>query len=216
MDKEIWLIRHGESEANAGLRSSDPATVPLTKTGYEQAERVSKYVVEEPTLIVCSPFLRTKQTAQPTITRYPNVNIVEWPIQEFTYLSPIACQNTTATERRPISKEYWAKNDPFYVHGEGAESISDLLIRVENTFDRIKKLENEFTLIFGHGQFIRTLLLSLMLGTFEPTQALMHKLSLYNKVFKIPNCAILKIKFHDRQPFISGLITNHLEDNNAF
>lgn len=35
--KTITLVRHGESEANAGLPSSDPALIPLTATGIAQA-----------------------------------------------------------------------------------------------------------------------------------------------------------------------------------
>ena len=33
-------------------------------------------------------YLRTQQTAQPTIERFPEVPVAVWPIQEFTYLEP--------------------------------------------------------------------------------------------------------------------------------
>lgn len=212
MKKEIWLIRHGESEANAGLESSNPATIPLTKKGHKQAEKVCKIIPEAPSKIIVSPYTRAKQTAQLAIERFSSAEVVEWPIQEFTYLSSAACKNTTSAQRRPMTKKYWETNDPFYVHGEGAESFADLLNRTQDAFERIKEIERGFVLVFGHGQFMRTLLLSLLLDTFDPTPALMYKLSLYNKVFKIPNCGILKMKFDNQQPFVSGLITHHLDD----
>jgi broad specificity phosphatase PhoE len=87
--KEVWLIRHGESEANAGLASSDPALIPLTEKGYQQAVKVSTVISMIPSLIVFSPYLRTQQTAQPTMQLFPQAECQEWNIQEFTFLSPI-------------------------------------------------------------------------------------------------------------------------------
>ena len=63
----IWLIRHGESEANAGLPTSDVALIELTEKGHQQAQKVASAFTQAPSLIVTSPYIRTKQTAQPTI-----------------------------------------------------------------------------------------------------------------------------------------------------
>jgi len=46
--------------------------------------------------------LRSQQTAAPLIARYPDVPVEQWPIQEFTYLSPEHCHNTTFSERKPL------------------------------------------------------------------------------------------------------------------
>tara|TARA_R110000823_G_scaffold128520_4_gene256280 strand:- start:754 stop:951 length:198 start_codon:yes stop_codon:yes gene_type:complete len=43
-----------------------------------------------PALIVTSPYTQTRQTAAPTIARFPEVSVEIWPIEEFTYLKP-AC-----------------------------------------------------------------------------------------------------------------------------
>lgn len=42
MDGVQFLVRHGESLANAGLPTSDPTTIPLTQRGHEQAEACRK------------------------------------------------------------------------------------------------------------------------------------------------------------------------------
>ena len=83
----VWLIRHGQSESNAGLPSADWRGIPLTELGHQQAERIAEVFADPPKLIVSSPYLRAQQTAQPTIARYPGAACEEWPVQEFSYLA---------------------------------------------------------------------------------------------------------------------------------
>lgn len=210
--KEVWFIRHAESEANAGFISSDPGAIPLTEKGHQQAIAVSKIMPEIPSLIVVSPYIRTQQTAQPTLRRFPQVENQKWDIQEFTFLSPEVCRNTTASQRRPWVKEYWKRNDPFHRHGEGAESFADLLLRVQDTFRRIEKIEDGYVLIFSHGQFMRAFLLSLLVKSFEPTPELMKKFEFFTKTLEIPNCGIIKLRFDNNEPFISGVYTHGIQE----
>jgi len=63
----VWLIRHGQSESNAGLPSADWQGIPLTELGHQQAARIAGVFTDPPKLIVSSPYLRAQQTAQPTI-----------------------------------------------------------------------------------------------------------------------------------------------------
>ena len=67
----VFLIRHGESESNAGLASAGPGSAPLTADGHQQAEQIARVLADVPALIVTSPYLRARQTAQPTIRRFP-------------------------------------------------------------------------------------------------------------------------------------------------
>ena len=60
---EIILIRHGESEHNAGLK--EDKDVPLTKRGIKQAEYVGKRLTKiKISKIYTSNLIRAKQTAQ--------------------------------------------------------------------------------------------------------------------------------------------------------
>lgn len=210
--KEVWFIRHAESEANAGFVSSDPGTIPLTEKGCQQAITVSKIIPEAPSLIIVSPYIRTQQTAQLTLRRFPRMENQKWDIQEFTFLSPEVCRNTTASQRRPWVEEYWKRNDPFYCHGEGAESFADLLLRVQDTFHRIEKIEKGFVLMFSHGQFMRAFLLSLLVRSVEPTPDLMQKFESFTKTLEIPNCGIIKLRFDNNEPFISGVYTHGVQE----
>lgn len=152
--RHIWLVRHGESAANAGHATDNPADIPLTEEGHKQAKNVSLLFEKPPNLIITSPFLRTKQTAAQTIARFPNTPIEVWDIQEFTYLEPATCKGTTAAERRKRVLTFWEACDPEHIDGEGAESFSQMLDRVE-TFLKILEKRTGFVVVFGHGQFIQ-------------------------------------------------------------
>jgi broad specificity phosphatase PhoE len=152
---KAFLVRHAESNANAGGRTTDPAKIDLTEKGFEQAKYLANAFKNRPDIIITSPYLRTKQTAKPLLERFGNIEEVEWAIQEFTYLSPERCKNSTTQERRPLVTEYWERNDPFFNDGVGAESFADLMMRVENFITQIKSLDNKNIVAFSHGQFIR-------------------------------------------------------------
>ena len=125
--KRIWLIRHAESVSNVGMSTSDPATISLSPKGFEQANSIVQKFTGCPELIVTSPHIRAKQTAEPLIKNYPNVLHEEWGVQEFTYLSPAKCQNMTRDERLPMVKRYWELSNPLYCDGPGAESFSEFI-----------------------------------------------------------------------------------------
>ena len=81
----LRLIRHGESEANAGGVTSDFGTVALTDLGRLQAEAIAKNCIDVPNAIGVSGYLRAQQTAAPLLARFPNVQAVEVGVHEFTY-----------------------------------------------------------------------------------------------------------------------------------
>lgn len=152
----VTFIRHGQSTGNAGLPCDDLALIELTEKGWRQARQVSDAWTEPPSLVVTSPYLRTQQTAQPTIDRFPTVPVEVWPIQEFTYLRPSRWNGTLSAERQPHIEEYWQAHDPELCDGAGAESFATLLRRAE---DAIRRLEGQpkggKVLVFSHGQFIQ-------------------------------------------------------------
>lgn len=154
--KIVRLIRHGESAANAGAATLDHATIPLTDKGRDQAARVARSISKAPGLIVASPFLRAQATADATSSMFPNVTCETWPIEEFTYLAPANCVNTTVAQRKAWVDRYWAKADPSHVDGEGAESFLAFIERARSFLDRLALHPAEDILVFSHGQFLNT------------------------------------------------------------
>ncbi len=155
--RQRWLIRHAESAANAGAATSDPASIPLSEAGQAQAQAlaIATALPRQPDLIVISPFLRTRQTAEPTMRRFPDVAVETWPVQEFTYLSPSRCADMTAAQRRPLVEAYWQRCEPEHVDGPGAESFSAMLQRVRWLREQLATHAADRIVVFTHGQVMQ-------------------------------------------------------------
>ncbi|HSF76605.1 MAG TPA: phosphoglycerate mutase family protein, partial [Microcoleus sp.] len=82
----IWIIRHGQSQSNAGLATIGPHENALSELGDRQSRCIPTAVKQTPDLIVTSPYLRTQLTAQPLIEKFPHTPVEVWQVQEFTYL----------------------------------------------------------------------------------------------------------------------------------
>jgi len=210
---QIWFIRHGESDANIGLSSKDPASIALTAKGERQADLVREVWPTAPSRIIYSPYSRALATAQPTIKRFPSVTSEAWPVQEFTYLSPANCIDTTPMQRLPWVEAYWKQNDPHVVDGKGAESFAQLLARISQTFASFKALApDDFCAVFTHGMYMNAVLLSVMTGFTKPTAESMALFRLLTQTTPVPNGAILKCTINEAgEVFISSLYTDHSE-----
>ena len=150
---KIWLLRHGESASNAGLPVNGHDEVPLTATGVAQATAAAARLRQAPDLLIDSPFLRARASADAVAQRWPSVRRETWPIQEVTYLSPARCVGTTRHTRQPIVDEFWRRCDPDYVDGPDAESFAAFMRRVETFHHRLQSTGAGFVVAVGHGQF---------------------------------------------------------------
>jgi len=164
----VWLIRHGQSESNAGLPSRDWRGIPLTELGRRQAEHMAGAFADPPRFIVTSPYLRARQTAQPTIERYPEAACAEWPVQEFSYLRALDGRATTAREREPEVRAYWERADPQHTE-PGAESFAGLIGRVTTFVGRVGERDTGPVAVFTHGIFMRAVAWHLLTGVADPT-----------------------------------------------
>lgn len=183
----VTLIRHGESLANVGGTTANPARIPLTPRGHEQARMVAARFSQAPDRIVCSPFLRVEETAAPTCARFPQVPVEIWPIEEFTYLSLARCANTTVADRRPWVAAYWQASDPSAIDGEGAESFAALIDRVRQALDRLGALPDGDVVVFGHGQFMQAIRWWLVRGPMEIDCPAMRDFRRFDFARPIPN-----------------------------
>ncbi|MBX9660673.1 MAG: phosphoglycerate mutase family protein, partial [Nitrospiraceae bacterium] len=166
---QAWpLSQHGSISSGMVSRSATRARLPpirpafpLTEHGRNQAKQIAQSYGARPTLIVVSSYQRTWQTAAPLITRFPDVPVEEWRVQEFTYLEPSRCAGTTGVERRPWVEHYWKSRSAEYCDGPGAESFMDLLCRVREMRSRFEALPTGSQVaVFTHGQFLQALRLT--------------------------------------------------------
>lgn len=197
----VRFVRHGESAANAGNASSDPALIPLTECGLAQARTVAESFDVAPNLIVMSPFERAQDTALPTIKRFPGVPVEVWPCEEFTYLSPARCADTTAAERKPWVDSYWNSADPDFEDGPGTESFTHLIQRARSVLRRLHEMTGT-VVIFGHGQFMQAARWLVVASPERINSDAMRSFRLFDRANSINNCDTL-IFIHDGQRWIN-------------
>ena len=155
--KNIKIIRHAESMANAGFTTLDQVTIPLSKLWKYQAQKLADNRKDPVDLIIHSSYDRTLQTAKPLIAKYPEVKILQNEIiHEFGYLDHELCQNTTSKQRNP-RKQKFRKNDIYYKNSLTSESFIDLHCRALDFTNQFHNLPDN-TVIFSHQQFIVMLL----------------------------------------------------------
>lgn len=192
----IWLIRHGQSQANAGAATEHPKSIALTAVGQDQANHIAQQISFTPRSIIVSPYTRTLDTARPLLSKLNSngieVPVKEWPIHEFTYLSPVRCRGTTAADRRAWAQEYWQRADPDWEDGDGAESFRQLMERVRH-FSVLLRQEIGPTLVFGHGMFFKAFLISLEYGI-EASAEAMQRYRLLESAAPIHNAEIVPLR----------------------
>ena len=85
--KHFYMLRHGESEANAAKIYSGLMDTPLTKLGFKQANAVAETVQNieiKPKVIVHSHLQRARDTAKPTadLLNLEMITMEEWAEQD--------------------------------------------------------------------------------------------------------------------------------------
>lgn len=190
--KTVWFIRHGLSEANAGLPTTDPGLIALTPAGHGQAKILADTIGVQPDLVVCSSYIRTQETARPLLEKYPQVKTVVWPLHEFDFLAPETCLNTTMEQRRPMVKKYWDSCQPDYVHGPGAESFNNFRNRVIQCIQRLEERDENLMMVFAHGHVMR--LIWQYFSRPEPESELHEMLYFRDRMtlLPVPNTAVFK------------------------
>lgn len=193
---ELWLIRHGQSTANAGAATSEVGASPLTELGREQARLAARQVDRAPDTLIVSPFLRAQETAAPILERWPGTAVQVWPIQEFTYLSALKCAGLNVHERRPLADAYWQRADPGYRDGDDAESFAEFADRLRAFDERVRTLRG-FTVAVGHGQFFHAYQLALALGL-ETTLPWMRRFRATDLASPIENGQVVRVDLAHR------------------
>jgi len=187
-----WLVRHGQSSSNAGLPAAGHDDVPLTELGRAQARALADRVERAPDLLILSPFLRARATAEPILARWPGARCATWPIQELTYLSPARCVGTTSATRRPWIEDYWQRCDPDHCDGPDAESFAAFMGRLREFHRRLLALDARFVVAVGHGQFFRAYLIGLDKG-FDTSSSWMRDYRRIETAHPMANCEVVEL-----------------------
>ena len=201
--REVWFIRHGESVANAGARTVEASGYALTDLGFRQAEQVGRVLPVEPELIIHSPYVRARQTAEPAMARFAHVPVEEWPVQEVQYLAPAKCVGTTQDERRAFSVEYWDRCDPEHAEEE-AESFVVFIERVRQALAGLSQRKERRIFVFSHGQFMSAAAWLVLSRPAVLDRAAMKRFFQFIHGYGVPNCSVMPLYFHPEGHYSLG------------
>ena len=145
--RELWLVRHGETEWSRDHRHTSTTELPLTEHGVEVATSLEGRL--DPTMfgvVLTSPRQRARETAR--LAGFPEAQVdedlAEWAYGDYEGV-------TTATIRETVPGwSVWNHPTP------GGESADEVGERLDRVVDRASRLSGR-TLIFGHGHALRVL-----------------------------------------------------------
>ena len=179
---EVYLIRHGESEANAGGYHSGWAAASPTEKGRQQA-RETAALIEGMAFdrIIVSDLKRAQQTAQ-----------IVFPNRDYELSSDIRELDTSHLYGRLVSdlkvelgEVYLNARRTFDYGPLGCESQEAFLARTRRFFDGMKSLNCERAAIVAHAGVIRAL------GAFAMNLPILQ--------FSVPvyNCSVSVLEYRD-------------------
>jgi broad specificity phosphatase PhoE len=187
------FIRHGQSTANIGEATGDFSLIPLTPLGQRQAEAVAKAWTFTPGLIVVSPFLRTQQTARPTIERFPKVPVETWQIEEFAFWDRQYWSGSRPEDQKELVDSYWSEANPERRMGQ-AESFAMLMARVQSALDRLATMKGSAPgLLFTHGHFMQVLRRRL-LAPAQTARETMQGFREFDDRYKVQNTELIEVE----------------------
>jgi len=158
MPTTLYLVRHGESEANAARRFAGQTDSPLTARGRRQAEAIAEELRRiNFDRIVSSDLSRTRDTAE-AIAKWQGLRVEVFP-----ELREIDVGDRTG---KPFDEVRGLPNwtDDGFVAWPGGETLEKVLARVLGIIQRLtRESPGKTILVVGHGG-VNRILLSHFLG----------------------------------------------------
>lgn len=191
--KHIYLVRHGQSQSNAGAAAIPNANIALTELGRAQAREVVDWLLEATkgnvASISASRYIRTQQTAEPLMaaTGLP-VQVLDG-LHEFNYLAFEHIDGLSLAARRALADAYWSDAKPHTVDGLGAESFAYFVGRVRSVLERFYSFGDGSHVVYTHGLWLGMLAWQL-LGQHTHSQKSMRRFRAFEPAIRAKNCEV--------------------------
>lgn len=163
---QLLLARHGETDRHNAGRYIGSQDLPLSLTGREQAKRLATILPSGISHCLCSPMLRTRETAELALAGHPcqpellaSLREIDFGRWEGLSFPQIAAQD-------PDLVIEWQR-DPLGFQFPGGEHTLSFWQRVQKALATITALSNDTVLVICHGGVIRVILCSLLGIPFE-------------------------------------------------
>lgn len=198
--KNIHLVRHAQSHANAGGHAMPNADIPITALGQEQAKQVADWLLEtlgdDIASISVSEYLRTQQTAQYLLEKTGFQPTIIEGLQEFNYLNFADIEHKTSSEIRDLADNYWLTFEPDTLDEKGAENFNQFVARVKQVQAYFDNLPDGNHVVFTHGLWI-SMLIWLMLGQPTDNNIAMQKYRQFEMAIRPKNCDVWQLTLSD-------------------
>lgn len=189
MHPTLYLIRHGQSQANVGGITLENPLVPLTDLGQLQARTLAPLLPAAAPEVWSSPFKRARDTAAPYCARMGQAPAIHDDLREFETVDTVKMRGSLFTQREAVVERYWRESDPDHRTGPAAETFREFHERVTRVrCDLLPSLPHG-TVIFGHGMWM-ALLFWQMLGFEQVDRLGMTLFRRYQLGFPTPNTVV--------------------------
>lgn len=159
----LFLIRHGQTEWNAGGRAQGHSDVELDPSGHDQAQAVAQALAESPIRkIITSDLKRCVQTATPLALTKGIEVATRTDLRERTFGKLEGAHYTEI--RAYFTAEARVQEIPEHdIRPDDGESIRDVWKRLEKLHRELDRADSD-TAVFGHGGTTGVLLARLIQG----------------------------------------------------
>lgn len=146
---KLYVARHGETEWNALNKVCGRTDLPLTEKGIQQAEKLAERTENLGVdIIIASPMLRARQTAEPTAKRLSLEILTDDRLIEQNY------GIFEGVDR--LDPGFLANKRQFAFRYPGGESMMDVAYRVYGLIEELKgKYPDKTVLLVCHGGVCR-------------------------------------------------------------
>ncbi len=148
MAREIWLMRHGETEWSRSGAHTGRSDIPLTPEGREKAAAVGRFLAGRPfALVLTSPLERARETCR--LAGYGAQAQIEPNLREWDY-GEYEGRTTTEIQEKASGWSVWAEGP------KGGETVEQVAARADLVIARVSAVEGAVAL-FAHGHLLRIL-----------------------------------------------------------
>jgi broad specificity phosphatase PhoE len=153
----LLMARHGQTDLNTEDRWQGRLDLPLNATGLAQAEQLARSLPGRIDVLVASPLLRARQTAEPVALAHGLVPRVDADFRERDFG---VFEGLTADEAAQRFPELAARNIAYRWDAEppGAEATRAVVARVGRGLEQLRERhDGQTVLLVSHGFVVRCL-----------------------------------------------------------
>lgn len=213
--KKIYLIRHAQSESNAGIAIRPNPQINITEHGQKQAlalaDWLNEHLQNKPIQqVFVSPYIRTQQTAKPYLHQTARTATVLDLLHEINIFEFEQIQSLSFPNISQLAKEFWLQPS-CHKSGKTADSFDDFYQRVQKGLKYFSQLQAGEYVAFTHGMWIGMLIWQLLhchQRTFNDKQ----RFHLYEPNIRPNNCDVYLLTIDGDHHSICKLRHNLEED----